>query len=175
MRVPHRFEVGPLPGDASPGPWRGLRFDGGHGVFATGSTFGGRWRITDPFGDPIAALAPSGVDGSDDRVVTTPESEACALVLRDRRRPGTWFVYQPLGRMFLRATMADDGVITLTDGDGAPLGRLVPTPSSLVVTYTRPEGGLDHCLGLSLPLFFLATGAVRLRGLGRPATAVSPA
>ena len=136
---------------------RSLRYSADDEAFAAASAFGGRWRITDLDGTPLLSLAASGSDGSDDRLVVPTSSNPWALILKDRRHPGTWLVRVQSDAHMIHAVDDDLGGIRLFTHDGEPLGRIVSTTMSLEISYTDPRCGLGHCLGLALPLYFVVT------------------
>lgn len=145
-----------------------MRYHGTDGVLAAASTFGGRWRVTDPSGSPLFSLAPAGAPGTDDREVVPQGGGPVAVVMRDRRRADSWLVHSPEGALVARATLNGPYEVMLTDADGVLLGRIFACATSLVVELgTPPDSG--HCLAFALPLYFATTGALRLDSLDAPA------
>lgn len=147
---------------------RSLRYTDGVEDFAAASTFGGRWRVTGPDGGAVLVLAPAGVDGSDDRLVVPLGGAPSAVLMRDRRCPGTWIAHEHRTRLLIHAIDDDAGGMALFGDDGTPFGRLREHGSMLSVSYMELAGGLGHCLGLALPLYFVVTGVL---GAGQPALA----
>lgn len=146
---------------------RTMRYAGVDGVIAAASTFGGRWRVTTPEGEPLLSLAPVGAPGSDDREVVPHGSSPVAAVMRDRRRGDSWIVVEPGGQVVLRATSNGPYELALTDRDDVPVGRVFATATSVVVELGTPPAGM-HCLALALPLYFATTGALRVDSLDAP-------
>lgn len=145
---------------------RTMRYAGVHGVIAAASTFGGRWRVTDPSGDPMFSLAPVGAPGTDDREVVPHGGVPVATIMRDRRQGDSWVVFGPSG-LILRATLNGSYELTLADEDDVLVGRLYATATSVVTELGTPPDA-RHCLALALPLYFATTGALRVDSLATP-------
>lgn len=140
-----------------------MRYATREGIFAAASTFGGRWRVTDPAGATVCSLAPAGLAGSDDRVVVPRGRLPVATLMRDRRRVGSWVVYDRSGALLLEATLDGAYELDLSGPEGRPRGRLWATATALVVDLPAPDD--LHCVVLALPLYFATTGALRLASL----------
>lgn len=145
-----------------------MRYAAVHGVMAAASTFGGRWRVTDPAGNPLFSLAPAGAPGTDDREVVPHGGVPECVIMRDRRQGDAWVVLAPTGELLLRGVQHGAYEVTLTDRDGVLVGRVYATATSLVVELGTPLGS-SQCLALALPLYFATTGALRVDALDAPA------
>lgn len=144
-----------------------MRYAGIDGVLAAASTFGGRWRVTDPEGQPLFSLAPAGAPGTDDRCVVPHGAAPVATIMRDRRRLDSWLIVDPSGGLVMRATANGAYEMTLSDADDVLVGRVFATATSIVVELGTPPRGI-HCLALALPLYFATTGALRVDPLDAP-------
>lgn len=145
-----------------------MRYADADGAFGAASTFGGRWRVTDPAGEPLFSLAPCGAPGSDDREVVPSRGTAAATIMRDRRQVNSWVVLDPHGAEVMRASLADPYEVTLADASGVPVGRIWATATAVSVDLGVPSTQL-HCLAMALPLYFAVTGALRVERLDTPA------
>lgn len=146
-----------------------MRYCRGDDVLAAASTFGGRWRVTDPEGAPLLSLAPAGAPGTDDRDVVPHGGDPVATIMRDRRLVDSWVVLDPVGVVILRATRNGPYEMTLTDADDVLVGRVFATATAVVVEFgTAPDA--VHCLAMALPLYFATTGALQVEALDTPVT-----
>lgn len=149
--------------------WRAMRYRRGDEVLAAASTFGGRWRVTDPAGSPLLSLAPAGAPGTDDRDVVPHGHQPAATIMRDRRVIDTWLVIDRYGSEILRAGRNGPYEMALTGVDDILVGRVFATATAVVVEFgTAPAAA--HCLALALPLYFATTGALQVESLDDPAT-----
>lgn len=136
-------------------------------TLAVASPFGGRWRVTDPDGSPVLSLAPCGVDGADDRLLVPTGLPPVATLLRDRRRPGTWLVQLAEADTALRVVATDRGYDVFDERSVRLLGGVERHPDRWQASWWDGVLGLDHCVGLALPLHLAVTGPV---GLHTPVT-----
>lgn len=146
---------------------RSMRYIGSEGVLGAASTFGGRWRVTGPDGEPLFSLAPAGAPGTDDRDVVPHGGIRVATIMRDRRQGDSWIVRNAAGELALRATRHGAYELRLTDPEGVLLGRIWATATAVIVDFGTPPDDI-HCLALALPLYFATTGALRVDSLDRP-------
>lgn len=143
---------------------RSMRFLGPGGLLGAASTFGGRWRVTDPDGAPLLSLAPAGAPGTDDRAVVPQGEAAVGSIMRDRRRGDAWLVVGSAGELLVRATLHGPYEVLLGDETARVSGRLWATATGITADYGHAPAGL-HCLALALPLYFATTAALRIGSL----------
>jgi len=136
-------------------------------IFAVATRFGGRWRVSDAKGDLRFWLAPLGVAGTDDVEVVGAGAYPVGSIIRDRRRPGHWNLFDATARAAGVVSLDPSGeLVVVTHDGGADVAALLGPAEGGASTLCRGRIlRLAPTLVLALPLVFLTNAVLVPTGL----------